>query len=113
MQTSELAKLRNLLKDTTPGTWWSDDGCVAVGFGDEYETIIDGNLQELEVSHNAEFIAFAHNCMPQLLAIAEAAQNLIKQNGRYNTEKAYKRLKEALDKQYVSQFEDAVFEELK
>ena len=50
----------------------------------------DASIGELDA------VIEAVNAYPKLMAIAEAAQNLIDMKGRHNTEVAYKRLEDAV-----------------
>ena len=113
---TKLDELKAALLRATPGERVIDDGFatdmqtqadyliegigtdlewVAIGVEDE-----DGFAAVVALAHptNAQAIALAHNLMPTLLEAVEAAQNLVAMKGRYNTEIAYGRLEQILEK---------------
>ena len=105
---TELEELKAALEAATPGRWaYDDDGFV---YGDMDDTQPTGGGYIVSDPHsspeadideregNGKFITLAHNLMPTLLEAVEAAQNLVAMKGRYNTEIAYGRLEQTLEK---------------
>ena len=74
----KLDELRQALNHATPGEWWEDDdGFVAAGHGDSYRTVADARCDVAPFSDaNTEFIALAHNLMPQLFEAAELLEKV-------------------------------------
>ena len=75
---TKLEELRDALEAATPGEWWEDDdGFVAAGHGDSYRTVADARCDVAPFSDaNTEFIALAHNLMPQLLEAVELLETV-------------------------------------
>ena len=74
------------LEAATPGEWWEDDdGFVAAGHGDSYRTVADARCDVAPFSDaNTEFIALAHNMMPQLLEAVELIEDVALGNSEYD-----------------------------
>ena len=75
---TKLEELKVAYEAATPGEWWEDDdGFVAAGHGDSYRTVADARCDVAPFSDaNTEFIALAHNMMPQLLEAVGLLEDL-------------------------------------
>ena len=76
---TKLKELKVAYEAATPGEWWEDDdGFVAAGHGDSYRTVADARCDVAPFSDaNTEFIALAHNLMPQLLEAVEVLKAVV------------------------------------
>ena len=83
---TKLNELKAALAAATPGEWWEDDdGFVAAGHGDSYRTVADARCDVAPFSDaNTEFIALAHNMMPQLLEAVELIEDVATGNSEYD-----------------------------
>ena len=96
---TRLEELKAALEAATPGEWeplmtcGELHVCTPVNEGCDVGTICVPYERP-----DATFIALSHNLMPTLLEAVEAAQNLVAMKGRYNTEIAYGRLEQTLEK---------------
>lgn len=96
---TKLEELKAALEAATPGEWeplmtcGELHVCTPVNEGCDVGTICVPYERP-----DATFIALSHNLMPTLLEAVEAAQNLVAMKGRYNTEIAYGRLEQTLEK---------------
>lgn len=96
---TKLEELKAALEAATPGEWeplmtcGELHVCTPVNEGCDVGTICVPYERP-----DATFITLSHNLMPTLLEAVEAAQNLVAMKGRYNTEIAYGRLEQTLEK---------------
>lgn len=96
---TKLEELKAAYEAATPGEWeplmtcGELHVCTPVNEGCDVGTICVPYERP-----DATFIALSHNLMPTLLEAVEAAQNLVAMKGRYNTEIAYGRLEQTLEK---------------
>ena len=76
---TKLNELKAAYEAATPGEWWEDDdGFVAAGHGDSYRTVADARCDVAPFSDaNTEFIALAHNMMPNLLEAVEHLEGIL------------------------------------
>ena len=90
---TKLDELRQAFSQVTPGEWWEDDdGFVAAGHGDSYRTVADARCDVAPFSDaNTEFIALAHNMMPQLLEAVVELGRFVEYLGVAGCDGAYDR----------------------
>jgi hypothetical protein len=74
--------LRQLLAEATPGPWhsreYTNGDTLVVEIGDAMFVLAQPNVRDVPASADAALIVAAVNALPALLAIAEAAQEVLR-----------------------------------